>query len=263
MPSANAYVSIISNAVAHIPIPAGASFQLTPEIDHDNIRLGVVITNWGFPGPPNTNSRRYYHHQFASNADTLTWPVAGVDGNFTDMYIYALLPISAREPGDGSIELTIGQGDGEAQAGGNNAATLKIWHHRTEPGDPGPIEAPPRGNRINLPATEIEFFGGYYYSVAPRNGNNWVVFIAQGPGGVSEIELDCAIHVIAGRAGDVIEGVITPDQNTACKLNVVGTNANLMAMVTPKYSRNKDGDDVYTFELGDPEKDGVVKVRQI
>lgn len=267
---ARSITRVIPGSVAFIGVDFNKKYKITPQVNKRNIRMGMIAVPTNF-----ASSRTFYHRVFPYGDSTPFQWQAKMDGtNFGFLYFYALLPWSnslASLPSPSPDHAyDIGLGDGEADdLAHNQVATITVDLKATAAG--GHQFHDTTNESIVLPAEIIEFAEGFHKGIYPKTGSNgeqldWAHVKVLKANSKSHIEVKARIHVISGRDGQDIIGFIDADHFTdhAVPLGPVGTtnnNVNLMALIAPTVNPEDPND--FTFEVGDPEKNGRVTVQNI
>lgn len=260
MPTARNYVNVLSSSLSYFPIGGGQKYSFQPDILHENVRMGLIATDNDF-----VHNKNYYHHQFVSgeNDQTFHWPVAGVSDTFTNLWLYVLLPFHVQSTDvDRQVFLSIGANDGEQAVAHGLAAGLRIDYRINKP-DGNDLELPGNlGGTCPLPGDLIEFVSNYYYAILPQGDNDWAKVTVQDQSGESVFQKSVHLYFIDGHAGNVIKGVITDSANT-WRVYTDRMGVNLLALVAPTITENPDGSTEVTFEIGDPERDAVIRITRV
>lgn len=278
MPLATAHgiVLVAPDAVACVPVDHNQTYAISPEVDKDNVRMGMIGVPEGFP----TTNRSYYHEEFNTGSGPFNFQPQVNGTNLSTLYFYLLLPWSGTATGANATTYTIGLNDGaDGQLSQNKVASISITHIANQTA-PSFEDTPAPHDCHQLPATPIEFADNCYVSVQPLAGDggghgesrgdnlDWVNIGVQRENGHPTLEANTRIHVISGRSGEQIEGIIQPTEHSGLThsvqlgpLDTANNNINLFALVAP--TTNPPGSNDFTFEVGDPEKDGKVSIRTV
>lgn len=253
------YVNVLEAAVAIVPVADGRQYDIIPTLNVKDPRMGLIALGADFPyGGP------VYERLFteADNGKKIRWPIRGVEGDFSQLIFYMLLPITEIPSADVvTRRYYIGIDDGEVPDNIHPAAMLDLRWSAQQP-DPPKMD-PPNAPFLSLPANAIALVPGRHLPIYPEGDNPWVSFIVPEQNHKRLIEANSCLHVLAGRSGSIIDGVITKYQNLAARLNLAGTHANLVAFVAPSLLLGDPDDWFFNFNVGDPEKDGVIRVTRV
>ncbi len=267
---ATSIVRIAPDSIVRMLINPTTTYNINIDQLKRNVKMGMIaIPSDEFPG----RTKTYFHQEFSFGNNSFQWHATQEGVGFGVLYFYLLLPWqdgTLTHPAPHKRAFDIGMGDGEANdLPGNKVASLSVQLTATQTEN---LVGGVPGTSIPLPANLIEFVPGYVASIGPNMDNStplqWAEIHARNEVGHPSIELKARIHIISGADGNVIKGIIDSDHTNRYSLplravNTVNNNDNLIALVVPTPTQNPDGSTTYTFEVGDPEKDGRVTISSV
>jgi hypothetical protein len=271
MPVTNNFVRVGEESVVCKIIEGGKTYSITPGVFKDNIRMGMIAVQQGFPSVGG-----YYHRIFQPNESSFEW-IAQQDGiNFALLYFYVLLPWEQKSGViPGPITYHIGDHDGDKVHTGDiptgQAAILQVEYLETPPTNGKVLSPYDSGQSYILPADFIETVPGYYekimVSTVGGKHYSYANFHLAKANANWDVESNARVHVLAGGQWNDIIGLMKTGKSEPgyLQLNQQGGNSmDLFALVAPaKVTNGSDGTENYVFQLGDPEKDGSVGVRKV
>ncbi len=258
MPTAIGISHVAANAVVSMSLPP-EGIKITPFIYHENIYMAAIAIPSGF-----TNGSTYAIKEFttAENNQEILWQPGQ---EFSEIILFSLLLWEGpARRGDTIQQYYLGKGDGEVgDLPDNEAASLQIEYAAEQPANT-PSLREYRGETISLPQERLFGAAGHHRSFAPQDEMGWINLSIIEEGNKLFIEKSASIHVLAGWNGRLIVGLITKEQMAGgwINLNQQGSrnnNVNILAMIAPTQTEDNE----YTFQLGDPEKDGKVVLRRV
>ena len=264
---ANALTRVIPDAVATVLVDANKTYTITPQVFKRNMVIGMIAIPSDFPG-----NRSYAHQTFTAGEPAFSWKPL-VDGvAYNRVHFYALLPWDQQSAAPGIHETVydIGRGDGEQHdLLRQQVSTLTVTMKDNATGGHRFHDTP--NTSVTLPANLIEMVPGHHIKVESVRASNgealtWAHVQVLYENSKAHIEKSIRIQVISGTVGQTIIGYIDPNFQGphVIPLGPVGNPAGQMylnALVSPTVNPADPND--FTFEVGDPEKDGKVTIRSI
>ncbi|MCB0638981.1 MAG: hypothetical protein KDC54_20270 [Lewinella sp.] len=256
-------MSVLSEALVQIDVK-GTNIPITIDQLHPNLEIGIAALAADFQ-----TSGQYKHWWAYRDKPFQLLFQPAVDPTLKILQIYAILPMEEDSSYSGKdathYRYIFGKGDGE---GGNPGIMLDIEYCATMPVDCPEFGIPTNGLTV-MPETFYLTEGNYVEEIPARysSGPNptlyqWFRLTVPTISGLKELQEHLVFHVYSLESSPSLKAIIRAGQLTDGYLFAEQGQLLLVPLLAPVQSQ--DGTDtIYTFELGDPEKDGVVKVRQI
>jgi hypothetical protein len=264
--TARSFVNVDKNALASIQVTKNINYAFSYELTKDNVLLGMIATK----GPLSANNSAIAYRIFSEQGNnTFSWRN---EGEFTDLHFFMLMKFQEVDTGTPSRKTyIIGPGDGAVEdIPAGYAAKINIDYWSTTSGIG--ISRGADVEKVVLPAELVEFASGFQISVSPVADPNLglgnIISLSVEKAGESDlIEIKTNIHVISGTDGYELLAVVTPEADEMAyfqlgEINTINNNVNIVAFVAPTIEDTSKPWE-FTFELGDPEKDGSVGIRVI
>lgn len=266
------FVRVDASSVAQFIVDPSKTYTITNQVFHNNVRMGMIAVPTGYPDVTQT----YLHRTFSRRHGQthFQWQPQGDGYEFTTVYFYLLLR-SQKWQNRANLApyadaYTFGRGAGEPGVLNVDKVASITVEKKEEEGAPAFSDRP--GSSYLLPSNVIELQRGYHISLSPiRNAETghpmeWVEFKVRRERRRPSIELKTRIHITAGGDGDEILGIIKPDYAGDHSLHIGDINStnnaiNIFALVAPTINPQDSGD--FTFEVGDPEKDGRITISSV
>ncbi|MCB0638980.1 MAG: hypothetical protein KDC54_20265 [Lewinella sp.] len=266
MPVSNFPCRVLSSALGVYTLSGDDQLEIVPEILHRDVELGMIAIE-----ASEGNDLSYYHQlfEFEENDQPITWPLDGVDGDFTALYFYALLPIDQDDgnvPGQWPQTWLCGRTDGEARANGHKEAIrLSVDRLAQQGNDRFLSKNYPESEFVSLPFDILARDGHFGLEVRPARQPDYCKLTAVKEGGQIPVQRNAYLHIFDGQgfgSGAMLDG--NPNHEMSGLAGTVNDSGLVcLALIGPDLSSTEPGHTQYDFELGDPEKNAVVKVRQI
>lgn len=269
-------ISVLSAALVNAEYDGKNPLTVAPEIDHPNIRLAQLALkgDWYVYGT-DYNTILFNKDDGAMQID----PKAQGNEGIVGIYYYALLNVSMENQGPtptpdglgtspGGKLITFGRGDGEYNDHFgeylSGAVISALWVHELPAGGGTMMQPPGERQLTNLPINAMMENPGYVAELDAIDGCGILHLSVYAYNDMPQLQESVIIHVFGtgSQAGQLL-GVMTAEQNTDVYVPVLSGGVVLVAMIRPLYTIAEGGTEVYTFEIGDPEKDGVIRITRV
>ena len=257
-------IQVAADTVAAIHLNSNQTVEIMPQLLKDNIRMGFIATTPDFP-----NDKSYYHYLFPANGPegyVFSPQISGKE--CTNLYLYLLLPITEvfSIPDAHNASYYVGIHDGEANDTGQN--TSGSFSVLQSPNYLSKSNVPPSpAETLQLPGDPLIEISGYCVSLDGAGYNLRSAQLAGYSGAEKAVmEEKTRIQVLCGLGNQKLIAYLDAEHPGPydIPIGMMGTAdalINLIALVAPTVDPNDPNN--FTFEVGDPEKDGKVTIRNI
>jgi hypothetical protein len=256
----NLFMEVAEDALWRIDLNAHQKTQylFQPKIFHPNVRLFMTTVD------ENAKESAYsvVYHEFQNDEDTGFWPGFYPLVPMSHIYIYALLNWEQEKYRPGSF--FVGKGDGEPGViKGNAAAVLHIEQTSRQPGTRDLKAYTANTVKLPMPPYFDTFYAERYLLSLGLEGSQGFSFSFEQPvsSGRSAIQKNTSIHVIdtgfSKEGHKKLLSVLRTEEDDGC---LFGGEDPFFGMLAAFIHPDPEGQDDYVFQLGDPEKDGKIKL---